>query len=544
MTKPILRKLSKAVAIFFSIWFFSCNIANPPEYVNKTAHAPALKQFAIHGVQPGQLITGLVTIKIDSLQPTPKIWEVNLFVSNTFLIGQGGSGSSYILTFDSRKVPDGLDTISIHFLLDHDSTLGLLNGNIQYTSNDFRYEVNIPVVVNNTPPAPVQNAQCTFNGHPVLSWDSSQDKYFRAYIVRRYWPSTLTDTIFDRNTTTFSDRSVQQICGTYLSYGISVWNGHVESAVDSINSVYDATVLQQGLCQFISANPNRNEVYVATRNDLNVALWSFSTKTSSLLHSLPDMGNAVDFSLTPDGTTLSYWNIDTHSIKRLHTADFNSLPDIPISDYGDYPLTMAVGSNWTVTATIYNNLELLNLSTGKTTDERKNFFDHNSTYSIVLSNDGNTAFAAFGDILYKIDLSLGSLEISMQHSFTEPIYAVSLVPGTGLIALQFYSNVSILQTSDFSNQTNFDLNGRNIQGLCMSGGNIYIASAFYDGSGSTPNGTVTEYNETSGTENRNWTFQSPSTGLTVSSDDNYLYVGNFLFKPVNSSYVTLAINLK
>lgn len=551
--KLMFRWLQIAFVASLSIWFLSCNIVNPPAFVNKDAHPPAFTQYAIHGVQPGQLISGFVTIKIDSLPPALKLWGVQVFAAGTFQAGQAGSGSTYILTFDSRKIPDGLDTISIHFVLDHDPSIGLLNGAIQFSVNDIYsgralgYEVNIPVVVKNgihNAPAPVSNVQCTFNNHPVLSWSQSQDQYFQAYIVRRYWPGTLTDTIFSRSTTSFTDSSLQLYYGTYLSYGVSVWNGYAESTITPISSIYGATILQHGLCKFVCTDPNADVVYLATSppfENLNASLRSYSTKTNAVIDSLPNLGEAVHFTLSTDGTTICYFDQNTNVLKRLRTSDFTYMSDIPISSSDDFPYALSIGPNRIVSLTNSGMVELIDPSSGNITARRWFINSINFGAAIALSPDGNTLYAGFGsDSIFAIDVSNNTLNVTRKYRFIEQIYGLALIPGTSLIAVEFLTHVKLVNTSDFSLQSDFSISNGTCQDVYSSGGKVFVGWQTFD-SGS---GGINEYDVSAGSFIKSWSFGMTPTELAVSRDGNFMYVGNYLNTPGGPDYATLIINLK
>lgn len=529
-----------------SFGLYSCNITNPSAYINKSAHAPVLSQIAVHGVQPGQAVHGTITVSIDSLPPTLKVWKVELYESDT--LRSGAYGPPYNLTLDTRNLPGGLDTLVINILLAQDSTLGLLNGLILTTSNDLRFSLSIPVVVNNSLPGGPQNVSCVWNSYPVLSWSPSQDQDFRAYIVHRYWPGALVDTIFDRATTSFSDQSIQPVYGSCVGYTVSIWNGYSESASDSVYLVHGTMLSKPGIGVFLAASPNLDEAYLATVNASGQTaeyLRAFSTITDELTDSLPSPIDAVHLSLSSDGSIISYFDLNSHAIKRLSVSGFNPLPDITIGSYGDYPSAIAVARDRIVISTIYGDLDMFDAATGKLIDLRKQFFTSNSLPLLVSAPNSDTVFAAIDGDLYEINAGFDTLSVMSHRVYAESIQNLATVPGTDLLAVQLHDYVDLDQMSGLSTQTTLAYQNRQILAMSFAGGKAYIGTPVPSSGGGTPQGFVTEFNIGNVAPVRSWTFETSSNmRIAVARDDNTMYVTNFEFGPKFQGYGVSIVNLK
>jgi hypothetical protein len=504
-----------------------------------------MSQVAIHGVKTGQIIHGTVTVTVDSLPSNLNVWRVEISVSDT--VRSGSYGSPYVLTLDTRNIPQGPDTLVINILLAHDSTLGLLNGLIQATSNDMRFSVSIPVVVNNNIPAGLQNVSCVWTDNPVLTWSSSQDQNFSGYIIRRYWPGSMTDTIFDRATTTFTDYSIQPVYGDCAGYSLSAWNGYNESTIDSVYILYGDTLSESGLPGLLAASPNKDELYLSTATGSNqVSLWSFSTLTNQLTQSLPALGNATHLSLSADGAIISYFDSGSNTVKRLNTSDFSSLPDIPISSSGGYPEAIVVTRDRVITATTDGDLNTYDAATGNLLGVRRGFFPRNTQPSLVSMPGIDTVFAASGGDLYELNASFDSADVLVHRSVAQSIVNLGIVPGTDLVAVQYSSYVDLDEFSDLMTEHSFSAANQQILSMSFAGGNVYLGTPVSSGGGGrVPEGYVTEFNMVSGAQGRSWTFEtSTPLDLAVSKDDSTMYVGNREFGPESQAYETFIVKLK
>ncbi len=526
----------------------SCNITDPPAYVNKQAHSPVIDQYAIHGVRPGQILTGNVTITIDSLPAALKVWRVELYVHDTLRSGSFGP-PPYVLSFDSRKLPEGQDTLVINILLAQDSTLGLLNGLITTGPNDIGFSTKIPVTVMNNFPAGPQNFNCVWTDYPLLSWSASQDPDFHAYILRRFWPGTMIDTIFDRNTTSFNDASIPPVYGTSVGYSLSIWNGYSESGRDSVYVVRGTMLSKPGDGVFMAASPVRDELYLQTFNTTSQTaqpLWAFSTITNTVIDSLPTAVSGIHLNLSSDGSIISYFDLDLHAIRRLMVSGFSFLPDITINSYGDQPTAIAVGRDRIVITTEYGDLDMFDAASGKLLDVVGHFLSSNSLPSMISAPNSDTIFVALGQDLYEVNAGLDTLDVIYHRVYSQPISGLAIVPGTGLLAVQEYNYVDLDQISGLATQTTLAYQSQQVLAMCFAGSKGYLATPDpAGGNGGTPEGVVSEFNIGNVVPVRNWTFETSSNmKIAVSRDDSTLYVTNYAFGPEFQGNRTFVVKLK
>lgn len=119
----------------------SCNITNPPAYVNTQAHKPTAGEYSIQGIQPGETFSqGNISFSVDFIQKPFNSNSATVSVSGKLL--QYVGGPPFKFQFEVYKLPGGYDTLDVFIMAAHDPSLGLING-----LTNFGVLVTIPVYV-------------------------------------------------------------------------------------------------------------------------------------------------------------------------------------------------------------------------------------------------------------------------------------------------------------------------------------------------------------------------------------------------------------
>ncbi len=506
-------------------WISSCNITSPLPFNNTLAHKPALNQWAIHGISPGQIVTGTVTASIDSLPADLKVAQVELMYSTSYR--SIASRPPYRFTINSGQMREGLDTLTFFVALGYDSSLGLLNG-----LSEAGFTISIPVVVDNNPPTKTQGVHCVWTDHPVLTWSPNQDSNFRGYIVRRYWPfiptgNSVLDTIYDRQTTTFTDTTVEPVYGNLARYAVDTWDGAIETQGDTVTATCGgATLSTQGYCEWIIENPVIDQLYLS----IGGSVYSYSTVTNTLLNSTSNLGAAPQTVLTPDGSTLVSFNPNSSVIKRDSVSNFAPWTDVTINSPNSNPMAMAADNSRFFIAAPSGSLEMVDAGTGNILSSVTGVFVSTGgqlNAVMVLSPDDRTLYCACDNRLYEFDVSSDNLGMTAQRTLTSFISHIYTVPGMSLIAVQGGNGIEFLDPGGLSDS------GASIQ---LPSSTDIISCAFKPGKAYVAEwsvqqvygyGSVVEYDLPSCTVSRQWTFTSHDPmDIAVSHSGQYLYVMN------------------
>lgn len=505
--------------------FSSCNITNPPAYDNSLAHKPTLNQWAIHGVSPGQIISGTITVSLDSLPANLNVAQVLLSTTNYQSIALH---TPYKFVVNSSQMREGPDTLTFSVILAPDSSLGLLNA-----LSTVGFTISLPVIVDNKPPTKAQNVKCVWADHPVVTWSPNQDVNFRGYVVRRYWPfipngNSAIDTIFNRQTTSFTDTTVAPVYGNLVRYAVDTWNGTTETVGDTVTTVFggDATLSTDGYCEQMIANPATDQLYLS----ISGSVYSYSTLDNTLLNSTSNLGALPELVVTPDGSTIISFNQSSPVIRLDSLPDFAPRSAVTINFQNSTPLAMAADNNRFFIAAPSGDLEMVDAGTGNVTSYITGIFvsiggQVNAT--MALSPDGKTLYCADDDRLYECDVSTGYLDMVAQRTMPSFISHIYAVPGASLIAVQEGNGV------DFLNSNGLTDSGANIQlpstydmiSCAFKAGKAYLAE--WSDQQVYGYGKVVEYDLPSLVVDRQWTFSNHAPMLmAISHDGKYLYVAD------------------
>lgn len=298
----------------------------------------------------------------------------------------------------------------------------------------------------------------------------------------------------------------------------------------------------------MAANPNQDEVYLATANGSGEAsLWAYSTATGQQTEFFPGYGYGSHLHLSSDGKILSFFDMVSESINRIYTGDFSSAPFMIIGRSSDYPNAIASTNDKIVDATVDGDLDLYDGSTEKLIVVRKGIFPSDSGSYLETVPGTDVIFAACGEDLYEFDVSTDSFTVWNHRVFSQPITGLAIVHGTdSLLAVQLHDHVDLEQMYNLTTKTTIGYQGREVLSMCFAPGKAYIATAGTAAeSGSTTEGVVSEFDIGNAVPVRSWSFESSShMAISISRDDGKLYETDSVSEPDFDGYRTIVVKLK
>lgn len=208
------------ISFLLSLFFNSCDFISEPErIINNDAKPLITGTFEFQDFAKGQHIDGKINFVVNTSSVNFSISDVRLVVDSDF----AGWADSYPYTFtlDTRNYNEGTHRISILIYKKNSHDHGMLN-----LLHPPEITLSTELVFDQSPPLPVTlSLTKTPDGKKVLlSWSKSTNANFAAYrIFRSYGQGwKILDTIYQKNSTSFTDSSIEPVYNLPLKYAIEV----------------------------------------------------------------------------------------------------------------------------------------------------------------------------------------------------------------------------------------------------------------------------------------------------------------------------------
>lgn len=514
---------SVLLALAVCLQWACSDIMEPAPEVNTSALPPVavLSGVAVRGFQPGQHVAGMITLSFEGFPAHPKTESSALTQSpGGNLIGISSS-TPPVFTFQANGLPEGPLHVRLTLFADRDPSLGLLN---LLNENEFVpatksvLDTTLSLIIDHTPPNDVQNLRIDWTWHPTLTWSANTDLNFKAYIIRRVWPTPRTDMVYQQSRTSMTDSSQLPYIGEAARYKVSVWNGATESAGNEVGLSYGIMWPIRYTLYALLPGPVTDELYGFLGGD-TVKVVSASTMTVLRTAAFSRFlnGSYALQGLTGDGSILYWFDPADNTLNRMRASDLTLYPKAQIAQPWWGGNVFAVTADRLFEVTPEGRLICIDATTGAQIGSGVPSFGFSGT--IAVSPDGKTLYAARGDSkLTRYDVSADSFVVTGQAPIPAGVTEIIPIRNANAIGLRLGETaVCVVDTGTLS-VVNTITSPDRIADECFTPTRAYVSTAK----------AVIEYDLRGGPTGRRWVC--PESPYHIAVDRN----GATLFAEVSA----------
>lgn len=529
-----------------SLFFIACNISEPEVPYNSEAYPPSSALLYFSSVRSGQRLAGAVTIAIDSSLVNFKVSRVKLIVGSY----EENISSKWSVTLNTAAFPNGETEIALCFYQAH-KPHGLLN---LYDAPSLILKNKI--IIDNTPPVPVKLTVISQDKgrSALLQWNQTTSQNFRAYLIcrRMYgYPQPVIDTIYDINTTSYIDNTINNISGAEIEYNVQVCTEYDlrNGAASNTCSFFYCRAFTPGAFytdfSLPATNPKLLDLYYLTSTQL--LAYSISDYSLSKKYKLPSWMSlgSMTFTVSKDGSEIYLLSSAESKIYVIDARTFTLKSSFPFTNTfpgGDVPKLMAGKPGQIILYPSDCILRVIRTTDGSLVKSRQ-LYEYGFFYNMAVSNDGSKLYASCSytssddRIKYKlslIDLNSTGLTVVKENAennysslYTDPLGQYLLdIPISNESPSYNIARIRNANTLEEINQLSPQVVGANIgkSGGLITENNIYVMyNSSPAGMPDVLGSTVVEFDRNSFSQKRYCATARIASVLLPSADHQELY---------------------